>query len=79
MNRHHNKLTRREQEEQQASTGELSSQKQQVAVEFKTAEEALRHDRGRTTVPAAVAERLSKSIEELPKPPRSWWQFWSID
>jgi len=42
--------------------------------EFATAEELLRHDAAQTQVPPVIAERLSKSIEGLPRPSRSWWQ-----
>ena len=50
-----------------------SSQKL-VAREFATTEDLLRHDAAQAQVPPAVAERLSKSIEGLPQPSRSWWQ-----
>jgi len=50
------------------------SSQQLVAHTLATAEELLRHDAAQTEVPAAIAERLSKSIEGLPPPSRSWWQ-----
>ena len=75
MNRQDNKLTQREKEEAQDRTRQHSDQRQ-APLEFKTAEEALRHDRAQTPVPPVVAQRLNESVQELPKPRRSWWQFW---
>jgi len=75
MNRQHQKLTRKEQEEQQTASHQQSGQ-HQTALEFKTPEEALRHDREQTSVPTAVVERLNRSAGDLPKPRRSWWRFW---
>ncbi len=45
-----------------------------VAVEFASAEEMLRADAAQTAVPPAIAERLQKSIDQEPRPARSWWQ-----
>ena len=45
-----------------------------VALEFATAEEMLRADAAQTAVPPAVVERLQKSIDQEPRPARSWWQ-----
>jgi hypothetical protein len=47
---------------------------QAAAREFASAEEALREDARNVTVPPAVEQRLSKSIENLPKPGRPWWK-----
>jgi hypothetical protein len=47
---------------------------QTSAREFATVEEALRDDREGITVPPAVEQRLSKSIENLPQPGRPWWK-----
>ena len=44
------------------------------AREFASAEELLRHDASQTTVPPAIAERLSQSIQNEPKPAQSWWR-----
>lgn len=63
------KLTQREQEQ----LSENQSQ-QTEAREFATAEELLRHDAAQTQVPPAVAQRLDKSIQREPKPPKSWWK-----
>ena len=63
------KLTSQEQEQ----LAETKSQ-QTPAREFASAEELLRHDARQTTVPPAVAERLSQSIQNEPKPERSWWR-----
>lgn len=70
MNRH---TTRLNQQQREQTTQQQRAQ-QQSAVEFASAEEMLRHDAAQTTVPAAVAERLQKSIDGEPKPARSWWQ-----
>jgi hypothetical protein len=35
----------------------------------------LRADEAQTEVPPAIAQRLNKSIDQLPKPPvANWWQ-----
>jgi len=44
------------------------------AREFANTEAALREDRANVTVPPAVEQRLSKSIENLPKPGKPWWK-----
>ena len=56
--------------------GQLSrTQSEQTAArEFATAEEALREDIRQTLVPPAIEQRLSKSIEGLPKPEKPWWK-----
>jgi hypothetical protein len=59
------------QEQQQLAT---KSSQELTPTEFATAEELLRHDTAQTDVPPVIAERLSKSIEGLPRPSRSWWQ-----
>ena len=55
---------------------QLSQQQSQEAKarEFASAEEALREDIANVTVPPAVERRLSKSIENLPKPEKPWWK-----
>jgi hypothetical protein len=63
------KLTSQEQQE----LSEAKSQ-QTAAREFATPEELLRYDAKQTIVPPAVAERLGQSIQQVPKPARSWWQ-----
>jgi uncharacterized protein YprB with RNaseH-like and TPR domain len=50
------------------------SSQQFTATEYATAEELLRHDAAQTDVPPVIAERLSQSIQNLPRPSRSWWQ-----
>jgi len=59
-------------QEQQQLT-ETKSQ-QISAREFASAEELLRHDASQTSVPPAIAERLSQSIQKEPKPAQSWWR-----
>ena len=44
------------------------------AREFASAEDALREDRAQVNVPPAVEQRLSQSIEKLPKPEKPWWK-----
>lgn len=63
------KLTSQEQEQ----LAETQSQ-QTSAREFASAEEVLRHDASQTNVPPAIAERLSQSIKNEPRPERSWWK-----
>jgi len=53
-----------------------SASQQNQAREFSTTEELLRHDAAQTDVPAAIAQRLTHSIEKLPRPSKSWWQRW---
>ena len=50
--------------------------RQTTACEFATAEELLRHDAAQTEVPPVIAERLTKSIQNLPRPTKTWWQRW---
>jgi hypothetical protein len=59
------------QEQQQFS--EASGQ-QKSTREFATTEELLRHDASQTPVPPEIAERLARSIQNEPKPERSWWR-----
>lgn len=65
----HHKHTSREQEQLSHTQTQHTS-----AREFSSAEEALREDFRQTTVPAAVEQRLSKSIDKLPKPGQPWWK-----
>lgn len=67
--KHESKQQSSEHEQLAAKTSQ-----QFVAREFATTEELLRHDAAQTEVPPVIAERLSKSIENLPRPSRSWWQ-----
>jgi hypothetical protein len=59
--------------EQQQHVGENQTA-QQSAREFPTPEELLRYDAAQTPVPAAVAERLQRSVGQSPAPSRSWWR-----
>jgi hypothetical protein len=59
------------QEQEQLSHAQTQ---QTAAREFASAEEALREDIRQTVVPPAVEQRLSRSIEKLPKPGRPWWK-----
>ena len=67
----HTKVPRIEQEQLAALNAPQTSTR-----EFATAEELLRHDAGRTEVPPVIAERLLKSIQNLPHPAPTWWQRW---
>jgi hypothetical protein len=52
-----------------------ATQRQETAAqEFATPEELLRHDARQTPVPPGIAERLGKTIQNEPKPERSWWR-----
>ena len=53
--------------EQQQTTG------QQAGLAFDSVEELLRYDSLQTLPPPAIAERLKASLEQEPKPKRSWW------
>lgn len=69
------KLTSQQQTEAQQHV--VSGEKLQSSsqVEFANPEELLRHDALHTPVPPKIAERLEKSLENLPAPPpRSWWR-----
>ena len=59
--------------QEQEQLSEVNAQ-QTSAREFATTEELLRHDASQTNVPPAIAERLARSIENEPKPERSWWR-----
>ena len=44
------------------------------AHEFTSVDEMLRHDAVHTPVPPTIAQRLEKSVAQLPVPARSWWR-----
>ncbi len=67
--KHESKLTSQDQEQ----LAEIKSQ-QTSAREFTSVEEVLRHDAGQTAVPSGIAERLARSVQNVPPPERSWWQ-----
>lgn len=58
---------------EQGQVTETQSQ-QTAARKFASAEEVLREEIRQTIVPPAIEQRLSKSIENLPKPEKSWWR-----
>jgi hypothetical protein len=68
----HESKQRAQEQEQLAQT----AAQQSTAREFATTEELLRHDAAQTEVPPVIAERLTKSIQDLPRPTKSWWQRW---
>jgi anti-sigma28 factor (negative regulator of flagellin synthesis) len=60
---------------QEQTAAQQNSSQQQTALEFSTAEEALRHDADQIVLPPALAERLKKSIaQEPPKENVPWWK-----
>ena len=69
--KHQNEFESRE--EQQAS--EVQSQ-QTSAREFASVEELLRCDAKQTIVPPGIAQRLGRSLQNEPRPARSWWRRW---
>ena len=69
--KHESKLTPQEQEQLAETKSEQTSVR-----EFASVEEVLRQDANQTAVPPAIAERLAKSIQSLPRPPQTWWQRW---
>ncbi len=69
--KHESKLTSHE----QAQLAEVKAQ-QTTAREFASVEEVLRHDAGQTVVPPGIAERLARSVQNVPPPERAWWQRW---
>jgi hypothetical protein len=75
--KHQSKHTSHELSHEQEQLSQAQSQ-QTSAREFASAEEALREDRARVSVPPAVEQRLNKSIESLPrslpKPGKPWWK-----
>jgi hypothetical protein len=67
--KHESKLTSQEQEQ----LAEVKAQ-QTATREFTSVEAVLRHDAGQTVVPPGIAERLARSVLNVPPPERSWWQ-----
>jgi hypothetical protein len=67
--KHQAKHTSHEQEQLSQAQSQQTS-----ARELASVEEALREDRASVTVPPAVEQRLSKSIEKLPEPAKPWWK-----
>ena len=59
--------------QEQEQLTEVKAQ-QTTAREFASVEEVLRHDAGQTVVPPGIAERLARSVQNVPPPERSWWQ-----
>ena len=60
--------------ESQLHTGAEQQQTQNTsALEFASADDMLRYDAAHTPVPDRIIQRLQKSAESIPPPPRSWW------
>lgn len=71
------RLSQRQREEQQSTRRVDQSQAARAAaLEFKSAEDLIRHDAAEVPLPPGIAERLRDSIAREPSPPpaRSWWQ-----
>lgn len=62
-------------EEKSAVNQVTQHQRSQVAREFSSVEELIRHDSGQTAVPEAVEDRLKQTLaqESVPKP-APWWR-----
>jgi len=69
--KHQKKFESQEQEQ----VAEAQSQKTS-AREFASAEELLRFDARQTEVPPDIAKRLGRSLQNEPRPARSWWRRW---
>ncbi len=67
--KHESKQRAQEQEQVVAASAQETKTR-----EFASTEELLRHDAAQTEVPPVVAERLTKSIANLPRPAKTWWQ-----
>jgi hypothetical protein len=61
-------------QDQQEQLSEAQLQSSQTVHEFATPEDVLRFDAKQTTVPDGVAQRLGRSLERQPCPPRPWWK-----
>lgn len=72
MNPDSAKLRHQQQESQSVDSRER--QNHQDKHEFATVEEMIRYDVEQTAVPGEIAERLSASIQDEPKPANSWWR-----
>ncbi|MBI4658101.1 MAG: hypothetical protein HY735_04485 [Verrucomicrobia bacterium] len=68
------KLRQKAQEEQAAAFEQTHPKR--AALQFASAEEAIRYDAGETAVPPQIAQRLNESIAREPKPAVSWWRRW---
>jgi len=52
----------------------VTQSSQAVGLEFSTVEDLLRHDNEQHPVPTEVAERVSTSINDEPKPKKPWYR-----
>lgn len=65
----------RQQTTEQVTSGQAHISQSETVREFATPEELLRHDRAQTEVPAAVTERLERSLAaEPPTETKPWWK-----
>ncbi|MCL4789448.1 MAG: hypothetical protein KJ070_22110 [Verrucomicrobia bacterium] len=59
--------------QEQEQLSQMQSQ-ERSALEFATPEDLLRHDAKEVSVPPEIAERLARSLQNEPRPARSWWR-----
>jgi hypothetical protein len=72
--KHQSKLSREQQQARQV--GAEHPAQSQATPEFANAEELLRYDAKQTPVPSVIAQRLQKSVADLPVPKAPWWKRW---
>ena len=61
-------------QQEQVSETQSQSQTSETIREFASPEEMLRFDAEQTQVPPQIAQRLSRSLQDEPSAPRSWWK-----
>jgi hypothetical protein len=61
-------------QEQQQAAEQQQVQQQSAPLEFRSAEEMLRHDALHTPVPPGIGRRLQESLANLPAARPSWWR-----
>jgi hypothetical protein len=71
MNPKHSKLQHQQQERQAAELHQTADAASERA--FESVEQMLREDAATVRVPPAVENRLSRSAQQNPRSPRSWW------
>lgn len=62
--------------QQQQAHQEINAAQGQTGLEFRTAEELIRHDAAQTIPPERLARRVQDSVNREGVPPRSWWRRW---
>jgi hypothetical protein len=69
--KHRKKFESREQQQVSENQSQQTSGR-----EFASVEEVLRYDAKQTNVPPEIAQRLGQSLQNEPRPARSWWRRW---